>query len=291
MRRFETFAWPSNGIVAVRPKHITSRHNPLVKHLREVASGRVEGLIFVEGVKLVEEALRAGLKLETVVSSDALAGRPGASALVEQITRLDCEQATATDAVLRAVCEVETHQGIAAAVKRPQKRPFDHLGQTPALLVIAHQLQDPGNVGTIIRTVEAAGATGLIATKDSADPFGPKALRAAMGSAFRLPIESHAHLAHVAQQCKVAGIQIVAADAAAKATHVEFDWKPPVALLLGREGSGLDAQALKPATTCVRIPMAAPVESLNVAAAAAVLLFEAARQRGTGQRQTDMGRG
>jgi len=262
-------------------------------------------------VKLVEEAVRAGLKFETVIWSDALAERPGASALVEQLTRLDCEHATATDAVLRAVCEVETHQGIAAAVARPQKSALDELGsvrsgkdgrrsvvsardantehptpntarQRPALLVIAHQLQDPGNVGTIVRTAEAAGATGLIATRDTADPFGPKALRAAMGSAFRLPIESQADLADVARRCKDAGIQIVAADASAKATHVEFDWKPPVAILLGREGSGLDAQALKLATTCVRIPMARPVESLNVAAAAAVLLFEAARQRDLG---------
>jgi len=266
----------------MNPKHITSRHNPLVKRLREVAAGRVEGLIFVEGVKLVEEAVRAGLKCETIIWSHALVDRPGAPSLVEQLIQLDCAQATATDSVLRAVCDVETHQGIAAAVARPQKRLFDHLGERPALLVIAHQLQDPGNVGTIVRTAEAADATGLIATKDTADPFGPKALRAAMGSAFRLPIESQADLADVARRCKDAGIQIVASDASAEATHVEFDWKPPVAILLGREGSGLDAQALKLASTCVRIPMAKPVESLNVAAAAAVLLFEAARQRDLG---------
>ena len=130
-----------------------------------------------------------------------------------------------------------------------------------------------------VRSAEAAGATGVITTGDSSDPFSPKALRGAMGSAFRLPIWHRASYQEVLAWCAEQRIKTVCTDVRAAKLHTEIDWKGPIALILGSESLGLAAEQVKMASAEVKIPMHGSVESLNVGVAAAVILYEAARQR------------
>ena len=187
-----------------------------------------------------------------------------------------------SDRLFDSVTGTETPQGIAALV-RLRETSFDDLlkGGTP-LVVLLIGVQDPGNVGTIVRSAEAFGATGAVATRGTAQPFSPKALRGSAGSALRLPVISGIAPAIILTQLRVAGLQIYAASSSANAAALlpsAVDLKVPCALLIGNEGAGLPDEIERAADQLVRIPLAVPVESLNAAVAAAVLLYEAARQR------------
>lgn len=153
------------------------------------------------------------------------------------------------------------------------------LARTPALLVIAVDVQDPGNLGAIVRTCEAAGATGVVVAGASADPFSWKALRGSMGSAFRLPIVPRMAGIDAVAACARQGFQVVASGARSGRSLFEIDWTRPSALIVGNEGSGLPSELTASAGVLMTIPMNTPVESLNVSVAAALVLYEALRQR------------
>ena len=142
-----------------------------------------------------------------------------------------------------------------------------------------HRITNPVNAGAILRTAEATGATGAIATENATDPFSPKALRGAMGAAFRLPVWYRPGYAQALDWCAQRGIKTVCADLNARKNYTEFDWTSPCALILGPETAGLWPAEIAAADDAVRIPMREPVESLNVSVATGVLLYEAARQR------------
>jgi TrmH family RNA methyltransferase len=152
--------------------------------------------------------------------------------------------------------------------------------ENPRLLVIMEAISNPVNVGAILRSAEAAGATGIIATDNTADPFSPKSLRGAMGSAFRIPIWSNVTYEAAIDWCAQEKIRTVCADLQASKLHTEVDWKVARALILGPESNGLSGEQVRMADEAVRIPMLGSVESLNVGVAAGILLYEAARQRG-----------
>jgi TrmH family RNA methyltransferase len=142
-----------------------------------------------------------------------------------------------------------------------------------------HRINNPVNVGAILRTAEAAGATGAIATQTTTDPLSPKSLRGAMGSAFRLPVWCGATYDDALSWCMERNIQTICADVHAATGYNEVDWRQPSALILGPESSGLSPEEISAASKAVRIPMRGPAESLNVAVATGILLYEAARQR------------
>jgi TrmH family RNA methyltransferase len=142
-----------------------------------------------------------------------------------------------------------------------------------------HGINNPVNVGAIMRTAEAAGATGVIATMHTSDPFSPKALRGAMGSAFRLPVWSGPTYEQVLEWCRANNIQTLCADARGSVDYTKVDWRLPTALVLGSESEGFSKEELEAAGKSVSVPMRGSVESLNVAVSAGVLLYEAARQR------------
>jgi TrmH family RNA methyltransferase len=148
-------------------------------------------------------------------------------------------------------------------------------------LVVLHQINNPVNVGAILRTSEAAGAAGVITTKNTSDPFSPKSLRGAMGSAFRLPIWSGPTYLETIDWCRQSGIATICADVDAAASYTGIEWTGPSALILGPESTGLTPEELELADHRVSIPMKGMAESLNVAVASGILLFEAARQRAT----------
>jgi TrmH family RNA methyltransferase len=147
------------------------------------------------------------------------------------------------------------------------------------LVVVMHRANNPSNAGAALRVAEAAGATGVILTQGSTDPLSPKGLRGSMGSAFRLALWTGPTLEEALGWCSLRGISPVATAAGAPHLHTEIDWRTPRAILLGPEAGGLSADELRAAVDAVRIPMRAPVESLNLATALAVVLYEAARQR------------
>jgi len=252
------------------------------------------GFVGVEGARLVEEALRSGCRIHAVLFSES--GRRHHQRLSPIIDRPEMAFPTlyTTDPLFEGLADTEHPQGVAALV-HPRESSFDDLVRAPAsacapLLVVLAGVQDPGNVGTILRTAAAFGATGAATAASgisgTASPFSPKALRASAGAALHLPILAGASLAILLTQFKVAGIRTLASSAHGPRAGEqpllapwEVDWCEPVALLVGNEGAGLPEEVERSADGRIRIPMASGVESLNAAAAAAVLFYEAARQR------------
>jgi RNA methyltransferase, TrmH family len=274
---------------------ITSRQNPLVKRFRRVRAMGERHHIFLEGVRLMEDAINSGVHFESVAFTGELEASERGAALIASLQSVQCRGALVSKQVMQAIADTQSPQGVAAIVSRPYVSLEDLFAGRPDLLVIADELQDPGNLGTIVRTAEAAGASGVITTRYTVDPFIDKAIRASMGSALRLPIVSGASRADVAKFCSEHRIKLIASRAtpglpagviedAARAERVklctEVDMTTPIAFVVGRESTGVSTSALSEADEFVHIPMAAGVESLNVAAATAILLYEAARQRG-----------
>jgi TrmH family RNA methyltransferase len=260
---------------------ITSRDNPLLRLARSVRDGKTPEFVFVEGLRLCEEALRSNLLIEAVIVSDQLAEKTKAATLVENLTGVSKRTALVSEKLLESISYTKTPQGIVLLAERPEtsESHFAENRHDAALIVIMHRINNPVNVGAILRTAEAAGATGVIATRNTADPFSAKALRGAMGSTFRLPVWFAPDYSEAVDWCSERGIQTVCADVHAATSYDEVRWRQPSALILGAESSGLLPEEIAAATTSVRIPMQGPAESLNVAVATGVLLYEAARQR------------
>jgi len=256
---------------------ITSRDNSLLRQVRAVRDGKVDELIYVEGLRLCEEALRSRLTIEAVVVSEELLRKERVAAVIQELSQASKRFGSVSEKLLESVSYTKTPQGIIVLAQRPESSEIQ-VGTNP-LLVVLHQINNPVNVGAILRTSEAAGAAGVIATKNTSDPFSPKSLRGAMGSAFRLPIWSGPSYIEVIEWCRQRGIAIICAAVEATTAYTEIDWSRPSALILGPESTGLTAEELELADRRVSIPMKGMAESLNVAVAGGVLLFEAARQR------------
>ena len=241
-----------------------------------------DGWVGIEGPRLVAEALRSDLEVSALIvspSGERHLEATGSSSFS------GCQILRTTDRLFSGIAGTETPQGIAALV-RPRPATFDDLlrGGVP-LVVVLVGVQDPGNVGTILRSAEAFGSTGIVVARGSAYPWAPKTLRASAGSALRLPILAGIAAPVVLAQLRIAGLKLFAATlhdlpSPTALSPEAADLRGPVALLVGSEGSGLPAEIERSADLLLRIPVAAPVESLNAAIAASVLLYEAARQRG-----------
>lgn len=261
---------------------INSRDNSLLRQARAVRDARINDLIFVEGLRLSEEALRSSLPIEAVIFSDEIARKPKAAPIIAELVNAADRAAEVSEKLLESISFTKTPQGVVVLAQRPDSNSSRLISNSDgnSLLVVLHKINNPVNVGAIIRTAEAAGASGAIATFTTSDPFSPKALRGAMGSAFRLPIWHGPAFQEVIDWCKARGIRTVSAGAASKMSFAEVDWTESRALILGPESEGLSDDEMAAADYSVRIPMQGSVESLNVAVAAGVLLYEAARQRG-----------
>ncbi len=257
---------------------ITSRRNPLVARFRRAARHHAGGdsTVLLEGPRLLEDALAAGVPVDLAAVCTASAGRRAAAVArrLEPMARV----VRVTAAVMDALSPVSTPSGLVAlATLRPAR--VEDTMQVPRPLVVGLSgVQDPGNTGAVIRAVEAGGASGVV-TVGGADPLGWKSLRGAMGSAFRLPIARGDDPAAVRRQASVHGLRVIAAVPHAGTTLTETDLTAPCLVWLGAEGSGLDGDAVAAADDLVSIPMRRPVESLNIAVAAALIIYEAARQR------------
>jgi TrmH family RNA methyltransferase len=262
---------------------IRSRANPHYKRLRALRDGRDgRDLCLVEGPKLVAEALAAGVEIvEAALSPRAESTSAGARATQALMARGAPLRRLSAE-LLASLSEAETSQGLVAIARRPRFSLEQVFRATPLVLVI-DGVQDPGNVGGLLRSTEAAGATGALLSAGSADPWSWKALRGSMGSAFRLPHVAGLALPELLAELERRGVAVFATAADGERRYDEADLRGPAAILVGREGSGLAAAVKQRAAARLRIPLAAGVESLNVGVAAALVLFEASRQRRSAQ--------
>lgn len=256
-------------------ERITSRQNAVVKQFRDVARGHVPGAMLLDGEHLIAEALAAGIHIDVVAFAEPLAG----GALAVRAQRAGAKMITVTDQVMSALSPVHTPSGAAALARRPETALNDIFARTPQLVVMLNEVQDPGNVGGIVRAAEGCGATGLICGERTADPFGWKALRGAMGSTLRLPIAVRQPLPDAIARARAHGLRVFATTARDGTPLPHCDLRGPAALIFGGEGAGLSDDLLRAADARLTIPMQPPVESLNVAIAAALVIYEAARQR------------
>ncbi len=266
---------------SMSPTPVSSRDNSLLRRARAVRDGKLEQLIFVEGLRLCEEALNSGLHIEVVIYSEEIAEKGRAARFLDQVAPFCDRLAVVSEKLLGSVSYTKTPQGIVLLAKRPEpgKTNLEAQDQRSSLLVLLHGINNPVNVGAILRSAEAAGATGAISTVNTADPFSPKALRGAMGSSFRLPIWHGPSYVDAVAWCRAHELRTVCADVKATVPHTAIDWTLPRALILGPESTGLSPEEIAEAGEAVKIEMHGNVESLNVGVAAAILLYEAARQR------------
>ncbi len=259
--------------MASSPKRISGRDNPEFKRFLAVRSRKNRDFVLVEGPRLLGEVVRSRLAIDAIAFDERGADLHGSG--VDARIRLMFPASLMT-----SLADVETHQGVVARVERPRFQ-RDWLSSRDAFILVLDGLQDPGNVGTLVRTAEASGVSGVLLTRGCADPLSPKALRASAGSALRLP---HVLDLSVDEALSLlpSGVPLVAAVAhpAAKSLFGEVALGLPLALALGSEGSGLSERMEQAATERIRVPSAARVESLNVAAAGAVMMFEIARRAG-----------
>jgi RNA methyltransferase, TrmH family len=260
-------------------QRISSRRNPLVNQYRDVARGKSPNLLLLDGAHLVTAALAANIRVrQIVVAADAL-DRPDVRAIVDLIDSRQTAIAAASASVVKAMSPVRQPSGVVAIAERPSWRDAELFPPVEPLAVIAADVQDPGNIGAITRVAEAGGASSVIAAGASADPFGWKALRGSMGSALRLPtaVQKNARLA--IDNARKHGCQVVAAMPDGGVSLFEVRLTGAVAIVVGGEGGGLEADLAAAADVQVSIPMKYPVESLNTAVAAGLLVYEACRQR------------
>jgi len=258
---------------------ITSRQNPLVARFRDAARGDAAGVMLLDGAHLVADAIGAGIGIQLAAVTPASRETDDLRELLAALARAAVEVATVSAPVMDAISQVRSSSAIVALAARPDgvtERLY--AGSTP-LVVITVDVQDPGNVGAIARVAEAAGATGLVAAAGSANPFGWKALRGSMGSALRLPIVTGLPAPAAIDDAVRRGCRVVATVPRGGRSMFDIDLTGPTAVLVGGEGQGLPAALVDVADERVTIPMQAPVESLNAAVTAALILYEARRQR------------
>lgn len=260
---------------------ISSTKNEQVKaviELKKKAKAREEaGLFVVEGVRMAAE-LPKERTARIYVSESFLknAKESGAERLLS--SGIPCE--TVTDVVFSSMSDTQTPQGVLALVRKYEYSLSDLLeGDRPAHLMILENIQDPGNLGTILRAGEGAGITGLLMSRDTVDIYNPKVIRSTMGSVFRVPFLYTEDLAAAVETLKRKGLRIFAAHLKGRNNYEQEDYTGNIGFLIGNEGNGLSEGIAALADTWVKIPMAGRVESLNAAVAASVFMFETARQR------------
>ncbi|MFN2444263.1 MAG: TrmH family RNA methyltransferase [Vicinamibacterales bacterium] len=268
---------------------ITSRQHAIVGRYRRAARGDAT-LALIDGWHLLQEAVAAVLPIVEIAVEATRVPAAASQAVVDQAARRGARVLTVSSSVMDALSPVKTPSGVVALVERPEGD-WGRLRTTKdALIVMAVGLQDPGNTGALIRAAEAGGATGVVLAGVSADPWGWKALRAAMGSTFRMPVVTEADPTTVYRLLRAARVRLFATTPRAGRSIYDADLRSPSAMIVGNEGTGLDDDLVAAADEAISIPMCPPVESLNVAVATALLVYEAARQRRDGTRHTAHGR-
>ncbi len=262
-------------------REVTSPANALVKIFRRALADGVtrQGWVAVEGPHPVEEALGAS---ENAVVQSVLVARTGTGkfrALLERLPK-GAEVAQVSDRLFERVAQTDAPQGIAALVELRHPDLDQILTRPNPLLLVACGLQDPANLGTLVRSAQALGGTAVLTLQETVSPFNPKALRASAGAIFHLPVFSDLEAGALFPRLRAAGVRILAADRRSPAPLAEADLRGPVAILIGREATGLAPEIAREASQLVAIPIRPQTDSVSAGTAGSLFLYEAARQRG-----------
>ena len=263
---------------------ITSSSNARIRELRELMrEGCADSMnrVPIEGIKLAREALKSRLEVKEVYVAQSRLQEGYIQGVLKQAERFSPEVVLVADRIFKALADTETPQGIVVLVKLPQFQLGDVIRHS-SLVLIAHQLQDPGNLGTVIRSAEAFGVNAVLLTQNTVSFLNQKAVRASAGSLFRVPILSGFKLDGLVENLRERGFRLVAANPNGDRDFREGDYQGSTALFIGNEGRGLTRSILDKVDLKVKIPLAMAVESLNVAIASSIILCEVARQRGAG---------
>ncbi len=257
---------------------ITSTSNSQVKQVvaltKKAKARRESGLFLVEGEKMFSELPRERLDRVYVSESFLRQQGEGAEALLA-----GCRHEIVTDEVMRVMSDTQTPQGILALCRQFSYSLSDILGKEQMHLAILETIQDPGNLGTILRAGEGAGVTGVIMNRTTADIYNPKVIRSTMGSIYRVPFFYTDDLEETIKQVKEAGVRLFAAHLKGERSYDEEDYTGNTGFLIGNEANGLSSETADAADCYIKIPMLGQVESLNAAVAASILMYETARQR------------
>src|SRR5947209_12519345 len=270
-------------------KMVTSRSKAFIKYARAVRDGRHRGLMFLEGLRLCEEAFDS-LSVDSildVIHTERISNDKRGSYLLDSLRESGKHLTLVSESVFTSISNMKSPEGIVILATRPVNKNSSSLkiSDEVPLLVIMHKINNPSNAGAILRTAEAMGVNGVIVTEGATDIFAPKALRGAMGSSLRLKIWTGGNFFQAINFCRRQSIRVICAELHGRSSHTEIDWTAPIALLIGSEATGLEPDEIAIADESMTIPMHPPVESLNVAVATGIILFEAARQRAAGSRQ------
>ena len=267
---------------------ITSTANQQVKQLIQLNRKRKlrdeRGVFVAEGLKMFQEAPRDRIERVYVSESFFAAHR-------KEIDLEGIDWEMMQDSVFKAASDTQTPQGVLCIVRRQNWELEEFLRKETPLLLLLENLQDPGNLGTIVRTGEAAGVTGILMSRETVDIYNPKVIRSTMGSVFRVPFLYADDLFGALRELQKKGVRFYAAHLEGTSVYDEEDYQAPCGFLIGNEGSGLSREIAAFADARIRIPMEGEVESLNAAVAASVLLFETARQRRGGILGKEAGKG
>ncbi len=259
---------------------ITSTSNQKVRQVVQWQTKAKErkkaGVFLAEGVKMLEEAPADWIR-EIYLSADCLKKAEENHVIQKKLLQNGYE--TVSEEVFRKMSDTQTPQGVLTVLKRPQYRLEELLTQEKPLFVVLEDLQDPGNLGTIVRTGEGAGITGVIMSAGTVDIFNPKVIRATMGSVYRVPFVFVDNVAEAIGRLRENGIHTYAAHLKGENYYDSFSFREPTAFLIGNEGNGLKKETADMADFYLKIPMEGRVESLNAAIATALLMYEAHRQR------------
>lgn len=257
---------------------ITSSNNPQIKNLallqKKAKARNEQGLFVVEGIKMFEEAKDAGLLVKSYMSESFYREKLKTPEFFDGLT-----YETVSDSLFNQITDTMTPQGILGTVKKPSYFLEDMLKAEDAFLLILEDIRDPGNLGTIIRTAEGAGVTGIILNRSCANILQPKVVRSTMGSIYRVPYYEANDFTGLLRELKTRGFILYAAHLSGDLYDTEGAFRGKIGLLIGNEANGLSKETAGMADKLIKIPMAGKVESLNAAIAAAILMYEASRQR------------
>ncbi len=259
---------------------ITSSSNPRVKQIvqwqNKARERRDAGIFLTEGFKMFGEAPEDRI-LEVYIADDTWDRAAAIPGMREKLSRTGCE--TVTSELFRKMSDTQSPQGILCVMKRPRYRLEELLSAPNPLFIVLENLQDPGNLGTIVRSGEGAGVTGIIMGGGTADIYNPKTIRATMGSVFRVPFVYTEDLEGAVEGLREKGVRVYAAHLEGERYYDSFSFREGTAFLIGNEGAGLSRELASRADSYLKIPMEGSVESLNAAVTASILMYEAHRQR------------
>lgn len=247
---------------------ITSSKNPLIKSMKELSAARGResaNMFLVEGEVMIQEALKCGLKMHTIIATEKR---------MDFALGITSEAIQVTDSVMQAACDTKTPQGVCAVFDMPVPLEISAL---PDRIVALDGVQDPGNVGTIWRTADAAGFQAMLLGAGSADPMSPKVQRSAMGSGFRVPISKTSDMPAALETLAKAGYSIICSDLHGEDFYSRPDPGKKFVLVIGNEARGISDATRSKATMLVRLPMRGGAESLNAAVAAGIMMYELMR--------------